>query len=71
MGLFVGALAIPEIESKAVRNPTLFQTVVGTISGTLAAIAFDASNVYIFYASIIGAFIGFTASFWVKHMPIP
>lgn len=71
MGVFIGALAIPELEPKAASSPTLFQTFVGAVGGALAAVALKVDNEYVIYASIIGAFVGFTASFWVKYIHIP
>ena len=39
-GFFVGALAIPEFEKKAVKKPILFQSIIGSIGGCFAALAF-------------------------------
>ena len=70
-GLFVGALAIPEIETEAVKNPVLFQTVVGIVGGSIAAVAFQTDFEYVIYSSIIGALLGFTSHYWIKYVQIP
>jgi hypothetical protein len=71
IGIFTGALAIPEFEPNAIKKPIFFQTIVGTIGGLLAALAFSATLEYIAYFAIAGAFLGFTANFWLRHMPMP
>ena len=71
LGIFIGALAIPEFEPKAIKKPVLFQTIVGTIGGCVAGIIFTNNLDYIIGSSFIGAVIGFSANYWVKHVPIP
>ncbi len=70
-GCFIGALGIPEIEKKAVSYPVIFQTIVGMLGGTTAALSFDASFKYIIVSTVIGAILGFTAHYWLNYIQIP
>ncbi len=70
-GFFFGALAIPEIEEKAVLYPTLFQIIAGILGGCMLAIALSASLKYAVGGAIIGAVLGFTAHYWIKFVQIP
>lgn len=71
LGFFVGLLAASAFDKKAFKNPSLFQTISGAISGAVTCILFT-TNVEALIPSIaIGAFIGWSAPFWIKHVPIP
>ncbi len=70
-GCFVGALGIPEIEKEAVSYPAIFQTIVGMLGGTAAALSFDAPFRYIMISTTIGAVVGFTAHYWLDYIQIP
>jgi len=71
LGAFVGAVAAPEFEPKAFKYPVLVQSCSGAISGMLFGLAFSLSGEYIAVSSAAGIILGFTASFWVKHVPLP
>lgn len=71
LGIFIGALAIPEFEKKAIKNPALFQTIIGIIGGIVAAWAFNAKVEYIILSAVAGAFVGFTAPYWLRYVQIP
>ena len=71
LGLFIGLLAAPEFDKKAFKNPTLFQTVSGAIGGAIACSLFATDMEALILSSFVGGFIGWSASFWVKHVPIP
>ncbi len=70
-GLFVGALAFPELNSKCCKYPTLYQISVGCIAGFLGGVALNATIETSVSIAVIGGVLGFTAPYWLKHAPIP
>ena len=71
VGLFVGALAFPELNPKCCKYPTLYQISVGAVAGFLGGFAFNATIETSVSIAIIGGLLGFTAPYWLKHAPIP
>lgn len=69
--MFTGALAIPELEPKAVKKPILFQTIVGAIGGCIATGVLGGSIEHVIFGLIAGAVFGMFANVWLKHLPIP
>ena len=67
MSLFVGLVLAPEIEPKAFRNPWLFQILGGAIFGIILAIFMGFEMNGIIALAGIFAFLGFTASSWLKY----
>lgn len=71
LGIFIGFLAAPEFDKKAFKNPVIFQTASGAICGLITCILFTTNIEVLILSGFIGAFIGWSASFWIKHVPIP
>ena len=71
LGLFIGLVAAPEFEPKAFKSAWVLQLASGLALGLVAGfgLKMDPSNMVASVA--IGGFLGFTASFWVKHVPVP
>ncbi|MGV7221339.1 MAG: hypothetical protein ACQ9MH_07430 [Nitrospinales bacterium] len=69
LGFFIGLLGAPEAEPKAFKYPSLFQVICGAIAGSIVGIMFSLSTVEIILASTTGGFLGWTASYWLKHLP--
>lgn len=70
-GLFVGLIAAPEFDPKAFNSAWLFQLICGVLSGLLAGLAFHLNHEGVFLTSIIGGLLGWSAHYWIKHLPIP
>jgi len=71
LGLFLGFIAAPEFEPKVFKYPTVFQFIGGLIFGMLLGIFFKLDVSSIIALSAIGAVLGATASYWLKHVPLP
>lgn len=70
-GLFIGMIAAPEFEPKAFKQAWVFQTLGGMLFGITLGIVLNLDVSSIIIISFVCAFLGFTASFWLKHIPIP
>ena len=70
-GLFIGMIAAPEFEPKAFKQAWIFQTLGGMLFGATLGIVLSLEINAIVTISFICAFLGFTASYWLKHIPIP
>lgn len=71
LGLFVGLIAAPEFEPKAFKQAWLFQLLGGTSFGIALGILLHLNVSSVIVVTGICAFLGFTASYWIKHVPIP
>ncbi len=71
MGLFFGMVAAPEFEPSVFKNPGVLQTVSGLAFGLVVGFGFNLALEQIIAALIIGGFVGWSAPFWVKHVPFP
>ena len=70
-GLFIGMIAAPEFEPKAFNQAWIFQTLGGMLFGITLGIVLSLEITTIVTISFICAFLGFTTSYWLKHIPIP
>ena len=70
-GLFIGMIAAPEFEPKAFKYARVFQFLGGTLFGMTLGIVLNLDIPAIVALSFICAFLGFTTSYWLKHIPIP
>jgi hypothetical protein len=70
-GFFIGFVAAPEFEPKAFKKAWLLQLSGGVIAGLLVGLIFGLNNENIVAVALIGGFIGWTAPYWIKHVPIP
>ena len=71
LGIFIGLVAAPEFEPKAFKSAWVFQLCSGSVSGLLVGFTLDMDPTNMAASVAIGALFGGTASFWVKHVPIP
>ena len=71
LGIFVGLIAAPEFEPKAFKHAWLFQLLGGTFFGMALGILLQLDISTATVVTGICACLGFTASFWIKHVPIP
>lgn len=69
-GVFFGFLIAPELEKKYFPYPVLFQTVCGFVSGCIVALVVNGGDWQLLVIMVF-TILGFTASMWVKHAPIP
>ena len=71
MGLFIGLIAAPELEPKAFKMAWLYQLGSGVVAGLLVGLAFNLGAETIMLTTLLGGLLGWSAPFWVKHVPIP
>ncbi|MGF1911741.1 hypothetical protein L4C38_20190 [Vibrio kasasachensis] len=71
VGFFFGLLIAPEIDRKIFRSPAVFQSISGFCCGFTLAYLLNASSEWVLLSALIGFFMGFTARWWVKHIPLP
>jgi hypothetical protein len=71
IGIFVGLVGAPEIEPKVFKNAWKLQLISGITAGILIALVFNLSTDAIAVSALLGGLIGWSAPFWVKHVPIP
>ncbi|MFL0811435.1 MAG: hypothetical protein K6L76_13535 [Agarilytica sp.] len=70
-GVFVGLVAAPELEPKAFKMAWAWQLVSGAIAGVFIASVFSNDPQVLIASSIICAFIGTTAKYWINHVQVP
>ncbi len=68
IGFCVGIMAAPLLDRKAFKNPTMVQIISGAVLGFSIGIYVYDDLALILSAVIIGAFVGATSSFWLKHV---
>lgn len=71
LGSFVGLIAAPEFEPKVFKYPWLFQILGGMLFGIALGVLLQFDLDIVIIMSIVCAFLGLTASYWIKHVPIP
>lgn len=71
LGLFIGIIAAPEFEPKAFKQAWIFQVLGAMLFGVVLGIALHLEVTSIVVISFVSAFLGLTASYWIKHVPIP
>lgn len=71
MGAFFGAVAVPELEPKAFRYPTLWQISCSVAGSLLVALMLGAAVEGYLLAVLGGTCIGYWAPFWIKHIVLP
>jgi len=71
LGLFIGLTAAPEFEPKVFKYPQLFQFFGGLFFGLVIGVFFELDTSSVISTSAIGAFLGATATHWVKHVSLP
>lgn len=70
-GFFIGLLAAPEIAPKAFKKAALLQLLYGLCAGAVIGWFFNLSIELLVVAAACGAFVGWLAPFWVKHIQAP
>jgi hypothetical protein len=71
IGAFIGALAAPEFEPESFSHPSLWQATFGAMGGLSIAGLLNPVPVAFVAGGMIGIIIGYTASYWVKHVQVP
>lgn len=69
LGLFIGALAVPELEDKLIKHPIVYQSIVGVLLGVCAVYMLGLPVEWYFIGMVGGFLLGYLAPFWVKHIP--
>jgi hypothetical protein len=70
-GAAIGAMGAPEFYPEVFRSPALWQVGAGVVSGLACAVAFSSTAIGLTLGGLVGAFIGFLAPYWVKHVNVP
>ena len=70
-GATIGAIAAPELEPDAFRFPAAWQMAFGVTGCLLIAVYFQADRTGYGLAVVGGALMGFSAPWWIKHVPLP
>lgn len=70
-GLFFGVMFAPEFEPKKFKRAWLLQMSSGAITGLIVGLAVDYGLGLVVCCAAIGAFVGWLAPGWLKHVPIP
>jgi len=70
-GAFIGAIAAPDCEPKWFRYPTLWQVGFGIAGFVALAAHLGATGEGYAFATLVGAFVGYLAPFWTKHIQVP
>ena len=70
-GLFVGIVAAPEIEPKIFEKAWSLQLFAGLMTGVTAGWLLNFSTVGMSVSAVIGAFVGWTTPYWIKHVQLP
>lgn len=70
-GAFVGAIAAPDCEPKFFRYPTLWQVGFGIAGFVALAAHLRATGEGYALATLAGAFVGYLAPYWTKHIQVP
>ncbi|MDY6867804.1 MAG: hypothetical protein SVT56_07845 [Chloroflexota bacterium] len=70
-GFYIGALALPELEKNFLKNPALYQVIIGALMGLTAPYVFNASLEWFIGGIIIGVLIGYLAPYWLKGVQLP
>ena len=71
LGLFLGALAVPEIDDKIIKFPVTYQTFIGTGGGVLLGHLVSATTETYIFGGILGAVIRFLAHYWLESINLP
>ncbi|OXJ14221.1 hypothetical protein [Burkholderia sp. AU6039] len=71
MGALFGAIAVPELEPKAFRYPTIWQISCSVAGSLLVAWMLASGAEGYVLAILIGTCIGYFAPFWIKHIVLP
>ncbi|WP_175910751.1 hypothetical protein [Burkholderia sp. BCC1640] len=71
MGAFFGAIAVPELEPKAFRHPTLWQVSCSVAGSLLMALMLKSGADGYLLAALGGICIGYWAPSWIKHIVLP
>lgn len=70
-GLFIGAIAAPELQPKAFRFPAIWQASFGGVAGVTLAASMETSLEALVAGAMIGALLGFLAPYWNNHIDVP
>ena len=70
LAIFIGLIAAPELDPKKFKTPSLFQLICGLFAGLLFGYGINLNGENLLAAVAIGGFIGFTAKYWLKYLPI-
>lgn len=70
-GLFIGVMLAPELEPKKFKRAWLLQMSAGAMAGLIVGLAIGYSFGLIICCAAIGAFIGWLAPAWLKHVSMP
>lgn len=69
-GVLMGVFAAPLIEPQAFRMPTLFQAVVGALTGVTLASAFNLPIAGLLAGAALGAVPALFARRWTRRLPL-
>jgi hypothetical protein len=70
-GATIGAMLAPDLEPSAFRLPALWQVSCGVAGCLLVALYLRADSTGYGLAVVGGAFLGFTAPWWIKFIQFP
>ncbi|EON92920.1 hypothetical protein MARLIPOL_09204 [Marinobacter lipolyticus SM19] len=71
VGVFLGLLAAPSIEPKAFKHAWAYELLSGAMAGALIGLIFIGTGEALLVGALIGAVLGYTAPYWIKHAPTP
>jgi hypothetical protein len=70
-GLLLGLIAAPDLEPAAFRFPIVWQMFFSILGSLLVALQLGARPFGYVIAVAVGAFLGYFARYWTKHINVP
>ncbi len=71
LGLFIGVIAAPEFKPKAFKQAWVFQVLASISFGVVLGIVLELELSSVVVLTFVSAFLGLSASYWIKHIQIP
>jgi hypothetical protein len=71
LGGFVGALAVPEIDKRLLKNKFAYQTTIGVLLGVVLVYLFGSDTEMYLAGIIIGGVFGASTPIWIKGLQLP
>ena len=71
LGVFLGALVLPELEKKLFKRPVVYQIIVGLFLGLGIAYVFEATPEWYATSILLGGFFGSLTRYWWKGISLP